>query len=565
MTARQSLRVRALAGTTLGLLLSLQAAATHAAGMDPAPAASALPGAPDPTRLPGDHPPPPLDFMIRPPGPDDATPPRPIPDPPVGPGLADAEALAHAALSACSAKGQAMAVVVMDSAGAIRVALSMPGTGPGGRVFSAAQKALAALEFAMPTRDVQTLLRSDPAQRVRVAPNVAVFPGGRPILEGSRVIGAIAASGSTAADDDACIAAGLAAWRPSAAAAPLELPKDMVAIPQVPADAPVASLVRDGLRLTIALPDAQRGFYRGTRFDWSGIITQASLGGAHFYGLWFDGTSASVHDFLDTAKGVIVNPNNAATGPAEEFASRDGETVPGYNAAAAGGTFIKIGVGRLRKDDAAPYDHFRSYAIVDGGTWSVRRAKDRITFSQRLDPGTDGYGYTYEKVVSLGPGGTVTIAHALRNSGTRPIHTQVYNHNFARFDSAPTGAGMAVEFPFAVTGPVSSPALAEIDGQTLHYRAALAAGDRVQLPPQPGGPDTVSGPFRVSGANGAAITVQGDTPLVRTAFWSIRRAVAIEPFVAINVEPGAEQRWSWRYTYAAPRAGTSNHDRKVNP
>lgn len=166
----------------------------------------------DPTRLPGDHPPPPLSVMIRPPGAADDIPPAPIGNPPPGPGLADAEALAHATLAACATTGHAMGIVVIDSAGTIRVALSMPGTGPGGRVFTATQKALAALTFGMPTRDAQAQLRNDPAMRARVTPNIAVFPGGRPIFDGTRLIGAVAASGGTAADDDACVAAGIRAW-----------------------------------------------------------------------------------------------------------------------------------------------------------------------------------------------------------------------------------------------------------------------------------------------------------------------------------------------------------------
>jgi hypothetical protein len=295
------------------------------------------------------------------------------------------------------------------------------------------------------------------------------------------------------------------------------------------------------------------------------MITGVSLPGAHFYGLWFDGTSPSVHDFLDTPDGVFVNPRNAATGPAEEFANRDGETVPGYNAAPAGGTFIKIGVGRLRKDDLKPYDHFAAYTIVDGGIWTVHRTGNRITFSQTLKPAADGYAYAYEKTISLGPDGTMTIAHRLRNLGSKPIITQVYNHNFARFDDAPVAAEVTVKFPANLAGPVSSPSLAGIDGNTLRYTANLAPGDRVQLPPQPGTALAATGPFRVTGANHASITFQGDAPLVRTAFWSIRRAVAIEPFVAIHVEPGAEQRWSWRYTYSGPATAPAISHREVTP
>lgn len=329
-----------------------------------------------------------------------------------------------------------------------------------------------------------------------------------------------------------------------------DLPQDRVAAPQ-PDAAPGVTLARGGLRVHIALPDAQHGFYRSTRFDWSGMITSVTMDGAHFYGPWFDGAAASVHDFVDMPGGVVVGPRNAATGPAEEFANRDGETVPGYNAAPAGGTFIKIGVGRLRKDDAKPYDHFAPYAIVDGGSWSVRRGKDRITFIQRLQPDAGGYGYAYEKTITLAPGGVMTIAHRLRNIGTQTINTQIYNHNLARFDGADIGPGVLVHFPAAITGAVSAPQLATVEGDTMRYTAALSPGDRVQLPAQAGDPVTVPGPFRVTGAHGASITMQTDTPLVRTVLWSIRRAVAIEPFTAIHVAPGAEQRWSWRYTYAA--------------
>lgn len=334
-------------------------------------------------------------------------------------------------------------------------------------------------------------------------------------------------------------------------------------LPAVPADvvataspdvAPGVTLTSGSLHVRIALPDAQHGFYRSTRFDWSGMITSVTMGGSRFYGPWFDGVSPSVHDFVDTDHGVIVGPRNAATGPAEEFANRDGETVPGYNAAHAGGTFIKIGVGRLRKDDEKSYDHFSPYAIVDGGTWTVRHTKDQITFIQRLKPDTTGYGYEYEKTIRLAPNGVMTISHRLRNTGTQPINTQVYNHNLARFDDADIGPGVRVRFPAVITGLVSAPHLATVDGDTLRYDAPLAIGDRVQLSGQMGDPATVPGPFQVTGANGATISMQTDTPLVRTVLWSIRHAVAVEPFVAIHVAPGAEQSWAWRYTFTPAKA-----------
>lgn len=330
-------------------------------------------------------------------------------------------------------------------------------------------------------------------------------------------------------------------------------PRDVVPTASLLADAPTAVIRKDGLSLTVALPDAQRGFYRSTRFDWSGMVLFARIGTATFYGPWFDGVAENVRDVWDGVDGVVVGPRNAATGPAEEFANRDGETVPGYNAAPAGGTFIKIGVGRLRKADALPYDHFRGYQIVDGGVWSIRRTADRIVFRQRLEPDATGYGYVYEKTLTLTPGGGLTISHRLRNLGSKPIHTQIYTHNFARFDGAEIGLGVTASFPYAPTGPVSEPALAMIDGNALKYVQPIPVGKRVQLPAQAGGQSRPSGPFEVVGANGASIVMTGDTPLVRTVLWSMRRTVAVEPFVAIDVPVGAEQRWSWRYVYSARR------------
>ncbi len=334
---------------------------------------------------------------------------------------------------------------------------------------------------------------------------------------------------------------------------PEEIPRDVVPIASRLTGAPTATIARGDLRVTIALPDARRGFYRSTRFDWSGMVTGLQRGRTQFYGPWVDGVAANIRDFVDTPAGVVTGPRNAATGPAEEFANRDGETVPGYDTTPVGGSFIKIGVGRLRKDDDRPYDHFRPYTIVDGGRWTIKRGADRIAFVQRVAADAAGYGYEYEKTLSLAPNGVMVIAHRLRNIGGKSIKTQVYNHNFARFDGAEIGDGVSVTFPFEPTGPVSDPRLATIAGTSLRYLKTLAPGDRVQLPPQPGDPARLTGPISVTGATGATITMQADVPLVRAVLWSIRRTVAVEPFVAIDVAPGGEQRWSWRYTYTGAR------------
>jgi hypothetical protein len=344
------------------------------------------------------------------------------------------------------------------------------------------------------------------------------------------------------------------------AAAPEEVPRDVVDVRAALADAPIVTIHGGGISAQIALPDPARGFYRGTRFDWAGMIVEVRLSGHSFYGPWFDGIAPNVRDFVDDGRTVVVGPRTAATGPAEEFVGPASNPVPGYAQAPVGGTFLKIGVGRLRKPDAKPYSRFRSYEIVDGGHWETRRTAHSLTFRQVVAPDADGYGYTYEKVVRIRGDGMLEIAHRLKNSGTRPIITQVYNHNFTRFDNREIGTGISVDFPYPLTSPVAAPQLATVQGSTLRYIAPLATGDHVTLTADGFTRDPRTSGFIIAGPDGERVKAVSDTPLVRMQLWSFRRVVAVEPFIAIDVAPGAEQRWMWRYCFSAEHG-----DRRTNP
>ena len=68
------------------------------------------------------------------------------------------------------------------------------------------------------------------------------------------------------------------------------------------------------------------------------------------------------------------------TGPVDEF------TPLGWDEAKPGGTFVKIGVGVLRKPSGAKYDNFHLYDIVDPGTWAVKKNSESIEFAQEVTP-----------------------------------------------------------------------------------------------------------------------------------------------------------------------------------
>src|SRR5262245_30517083 len=129
-----------------------------------------------------------------------------------------------------------------------------------------------------------------------------------------------------------------------------------------PNSSPMAEITNDLVRLRLHLPDAKTGFYRGTRFDWSGVIGSAEFAGHDFFPQWFQRTEAKVRDFIYDGADIVAGPCTAITGPAEELAT-DGKAL-GFDEAKPGGTFIKIGVGVLRKPDDAKYEMFRLYELV---------------------------------------------------------------------------------------------------------------------------------------------------------------------------------------------------------
>src|SRR3712207_7481091 len=46
-------------------------------------------------------------------------------------------------------------------------------------------------------------------------------------------------------------------------------------------------------------------------------------------------------------------------------------------------------------------------------------------------------------------GDSLILEHELANTGTKPIETSVYNHNFFTLDRKTTGPDIVVRFPFA--------------------------------------------------------------------------------------------------------------------
>jgi hypothetical protein len=212
---------------------------------------------------------------------------------------------------------------------------------------------------------------------------------------------------------------------------------------------PSISLVNGVMKAKVYLPDPEKGFYHSTRFDWSGFIGALEYKGHNYYGDWLSrlDTDPKYWDFNYDGDEIVSAPQTAGVGPVEEFQTNG--IALGYNEAKPGDNFVKIGVGVLRKIDDKRYSHSDTYPIVDTGRWTVTHTKSSITFNQVLSDHNSGYSYDYTKTVRLVPGKPqMIIDHRFKNTGTKAIATQVYDHNFLVLDHQPPVRILSSSFHF---------------------------------------------------------------------------------------------------------------------
>jgi hypothetical protein len=322
--------------------------------------------------------------------------------------------------------------------------------------------------------------------------------------------------------------------------------------------APSVQISNNLIRATVFTPDATRGFYRGTRFDWAGVIGRLESGGHNYYGPWFTATDPKVYDFVYRGSDIVAGPCSAATGPVEEFFT-NGKAL-GFDEAAPGGTFIKIGVGVLRRPDKADYSSYVLYDIVDGGTRTTEVHPSSIAFTQQVTDPTSGYGYRYEKTLRLIPGKPeMVIEHTLKNIGKRPIDSTVYDHNFLSIDGLGIGPDLHITFPFELrdNNPQDrSPNMTHgsIQGKTIRYSRGLQGNEGFETQLRGYGPTSSGYDVRIENTKvGAGVRFTGDRPLVNIELWSIRSVVAVEPFIQISIKPGESVSWHYTYSYYQSR------------
>jgi hypothetical protein len=282
----------------------------------------------------------------------------------------------------------------------------------------------------------------------------------------------------------------------------------------------------------VYLPDAKNGFYRGTRFEWAGVVGSLTCGGHQYFGVWYEDHDPLKHDCI--------------TGPAEEF---QGETEPDidYPLVDVGASFLRLGIGFLRKIDSDGFQRFRTYPFVAQGQWHVCGGPDRIDF-QHTAASESGTAYVYEKTIRLVSGQpSLVLEHSFHNAGSHRIDVRHYNHNFLTMDQQPSGPGFEIRLPFEVraTGVLSP---FHLSGNRMTFDRVLGEEESALVELRGYSEKVSDYDITVSHQmTGAAVRIRGDRPLVKLLFWAKRRVLCPEPYIHINVAPG--DRFTWRIAY----------------
>src|SRR5947209_18082940 len=74
----------------------------------------------------------------------------------------------------------------------------------------------------------------------------------------------------------------------------------------------------------------------------------------------------------------------------------------------------------------------------------------------------------------------MVIEHSMKNIGTKPIRSNMYNHNFLTLDNQPPGPDFTITFPFELK-PRRAPnkELGEVRGNQILYVKTLQDKDRM--------------------------------------------------------------------------------------
>lgn len=297
-------------------------------------------------------------------------------------------------------------------------------------------------------------------------------------------------------------------------------------------------LKNERLAVEIAKPGTA---YAGSRFDWTGFITQVRLDDRHTFG---------------TYESIVPGEGSGGIGFCNEF----GLSLPvGYDEAEVGGGYLKVGIGTVQRYDDRPGDlvQMLNLKITDRAEISYRYTDTQAVFFS-VNPEINGYRCELEKSISL-EDNRMIIGYTFRNIGKKTIHTDEYTHNFMCFDGHCIGPDYEISIalmpdekmlaasrkfqPELLIGEDSLCVSRTCEGKAFFIKSAAAASGR-----------EYSWKIREKTTGCSACETDSFVPK-RMAVWGTKYAVAPEVFAEISLLPGEETCWNRVFRFDSAESG----------
>ena len=268
--------------------------------------------------------------------------------------------------------------------------------------------------------------------------------------------------------------------------------------------------------------------YTFSRFDWTGKITK----------VLFQNIQVSTVESTNSPKKHILGK-----GFYNEFGI---DTALGFEEAAVGDWFHKIGVGLLKKEDN-DYQFYKAYTLKPA-TFITEFDTSRLCIFCTSEC-INGYGYQLKKEIVLDDHG-FTINYTLENTGEKEIITDEYVHNFTAIGNTNIGEDYKLQFPFLL-----QPALFS---DTVNPEQKVCIGDNSvtwnTTPNEPFFFSNLSGNKMVEAQwtlmhlkNNIGIRETTSFKTKKVNLWGTKHVISPELFIQIALKPGQIKKWSRQY------------------
>jgi hypothetical protein len=309
-------------------------------------------------------------------------------------------------------------------------------------------------------------------------------------------------------------------------------------LPWVPSSSyttcPQTILSNQALTLRVMHPDPEKGFYRGGRFEWSGIIAEAF---------------SPKHRYIGQAPDAKTGEPHLSLGTASEF--KPPFAVPAEKAGEASHQ-IRIGQGVYVENEKASPEEKPTYRLEKAVPWQVEiKEKEKTIVSRQEFTHPSGYGYEYRKELILDsvlP--VVTVIYRLKNTGTRPMEMTHYCHNWFCLDGASTAYELT--FPYKIESVVKVHAKengAQVEGGRITFDPAVGYKRVYWLSMHPV-EGVANNTFTLRNVlTGALIRHTGDWMPSSVNVYATDDTFCPEPHYPMLVQPGETRTWTSRYEF----------------